>query len=118
MALCAIHFILSKREDLLVLVESVIIQHFNQLMHMTTGILKCRLCLFFYFFAEHLFHMNEEYFQGFLQFLIQSLSNDNERAVTIQASETLAYLVQEEDVMMRIDAQMQNIFPSLINCIS
>jgi hypothetical protein len=111
LCLCILSYQLQRRRDLLNFIELLFTQHMGTLHEISSNLVKSRLCLFVYFYAEHIYLANLEQYSSLLRFLFNCLRPDAVSvAVNIQACETLSYVVQEEDVLIRID----EILPELV----
>jgi len=69
-ALSILSYSMSKRRDLMNLLESMLVHHKDALISTNNGVLQSRICLFMYFFTEYIFENNEEAFNKYLGFLL------------------------------------------------
>jgi len=69
-ALSILSYLIPKRKDIGDLLERALVLYADALLSSTDGVLMSRICLFMYFYTEHLFENNNEIFNKYLSFLL------------------------------------------------
>lgn len=118
MALCVVSYAVEKRTDLMKLLEDFLSAHLQSLVQQNSELLNMRLCMLFYFFCESIFEDNDTAFVQLFQFLLNCLIPSLHcKAVNMQACDTLSYIVQEEEVQLRLEGLVGSFISFLIETI-
>jgi hypothetical protein len=113
--LCIISYALEKRKDLMKALEELLRVHLQSLVQAKSGLLNSRLCLLFYFYCSSIFADDDHAFVTLFKLLLDCLiPSANPKAVNIQACETLSYLVQDDEVQLRLAALVNSFFTFLV----
>ena len=107
------HSVAVNRKDLISLLENLFSTHLP--FFYTAGpLIKNRVCLMIKYYLSYLFFHEENSFLEIIQYVLFCCKEKSFAIVNIQASETLAFLLQEEDVLLRIYNFLPSIISSLI----
>jgi hypothetical protein len=118
-SICVVSYAAGKRSDLKKNIENLFRNHLNSLYTNGTGIIKNRLCMLVHYYCEYIFIEDENAFRSLL-FIILNCCSPRENpipSVNAQASETLSFMLQEEEIMIRIYSYIPEIMDSLIQLI-
>ena len=115
--LSTVSYTVSKRHDLLSLLNHFFTLHFSILVNANSDIIQSRLCLFYYFYAEHLHLEDDQQMIEWVWFLISRMTVNAGKATIIQASETFSSIVQDEETMLRLHPFLSQIFEKVVKCI-
>lgn len=108
-------YFIVKRHDLLNKIETLIASHFPVFYSATDGILQNRICMFIHYFAENIFYKDSQSYNGLISILLNFCNPKiTPKAVNFQAAETLSYMLQEESIMIRLEALVPNIISTFI----
>jgi hypothetical protein len=116
--LSTVSYSVSRRKDLLSLLNSLFTSHLETLVTANSSIIQSRMCLLFYFYAEHIHLDSDVQLMKWVWYLINSMSSNTPPMVTIQACETFSSISQDEEIMLRLHPYLPNIFEKIIDCIS
>jgi hypothetical protein len=116
--LSVVSYAVEKRADLMKSVEDLLRAHLQGIVEAKSGLLSCRVCMLFYFYCEGIFENDDSAFIALFKFLLDCLiPTSHAKAVNIQACETLSYLVQDEEVQLRLDGMVGGFINFLVDSI-
>jgi hypothetical protein len=112
-----LNYITIPRLDLTKILESILASNM-QYFYASIPLIKNRVCMVIKYYSIVLFFHENQMFYELIKFIINCCKDSNElQAVSIQASETLSYLLQEEDILLRVYNILSDIIQSLIQII-
>ncbi|CAG9315027.1 unnamed protein product [Blepharisma stoltei] len=118
MMLSILSFGISRRSDLLNginnLLEKIMTAFFSTSSSM---IIHQRVCQFLYCFSEHIFQDKLEYFKRWMLYILDCILQQSSRAVCIQACDTFSYIMQEDELMFRLEPFMGEVVDKVIEAI-
>lgn len=119
LSICIVSFSAGKRRDLAKMIENLLLTHLNSLYMSGTGLIKNRLCMLIHYYCEFIFVEDDTAFHSLLLVVLNCANPqvNSFPSVNVQASETLNYMLQEEDVIVRIYSYIPEIITSLIQLI-
>lgn len=117
MILSVLSFVISSRKDLTEVIESLLSTYIGRLFSVTSGIVQNRVCLFLYFYAENIFTEKSEHFKSCMHFVMNCVSPGHSRAVIIQASETFGNIMQDQEIMFRLEPFIDEIIDKAVQAI-
>ena len=118
MNFCVLNSLAYIRNDLIKYLEEFLKSNLKNF-YSAAPLIKNRLCLLIRFYSQSLFYHEENYFFEMIKYII-SCCNNNENPllpVNIQGSEALSFMLQEEEILLRIFNFLPNIFKYLIEII-
>ena len=116
--LCTVSYSVSRRKDLISLLDSLFLQSFTALIQANSAIIQSRLCMFIYFYIESMNVENDEQLLNWIWYLIECMNPvSNCKAGMIQACETFSSVCSDEEVMLRLHLYLENVFTKIISCI-
>ena len=119
LAMCIVSYFAGRRRDLVRIVEHLMGAHLNLLYTNGTGLIKNRLCMLIQYYCEYVFVEDNVAFHGLLLVILNCASpklNDIP-GVNVQASETLSFMLKEEEVLCRIYSRIPEVMELLIKLI-
>ena len=101
---CIVSYTAGKRKDLVSTIEVLFTTHLNTLYTNGTGIIKNRLCMLIHYYSEYIFITENDSFRSLVLIVLKSCNPQENpiSSVNVQASETLSFMLQEEEILMRI----------------
>ena len=115
LSVCIVNYAVGRRRDLCKIIEAMLVTHLNSLYTNGTGLIKNRVCMVIQYYCQFLFPEEEQAFKSLLLVILNCCnpSLNNIPSVNIQASETLSYMLQEEEVIVRIYSYIPELITSL-----
>jgi len=115
MIVSVLSYIIPKRNDLLQLLQKTLIQNSNFFLNQSaSALVRARLCLILGYYSENLF-VNQNPLPH-LKFLVEciSLNNNEEKAISLQAIDSLSNIIEDEDLVMSIKPIIFDLFGVLL----
>ena len=102
--LSILSYSVSKRPDLLKLLEKLLKNYVDLISSSASSLIHNRFCLVLYFYLEYIFPDDRETFGRWIFYLINCLDPSRvHRVALIQACESFTYLVQDDEIMFRME---------------
>ena len=99
--------------------EKVLIENYAILYENDSALIKCRMALMMGFFADHLFRDSNELFLKTIEFLLKGLAKEkSEKALALQCADTLKDAIGDSDLVNRLEAFINTLFPLLTEMVS
>lgn len=99
--------------------EIVLRENFVELFETSSNLIKCRVALMLGYYADNLFQHNNELFVKTIEFLFKGLSMEKEeKALSLQCADTVKTVINDEDLISRVEGFITNLFPFLCQMVS
>ncbi len=94
--------------------ESVLVENYAALFDGDSVLIKCRLAVMLGYYADNLFHSNNELFMRTIEFLLKGIAEERTyRALALQCADTLKTAIGDTDLVSRLDTFINKLFPLL-----
>lgn len=99
--------------------EKVLSDNFVSLLETPSVLIKCRIALTLGYFLDNLFMENNAHFLHSVEFLIKGLATEKEsRALALQCADTLKTVIEDKDLIRRLESFINKLFPFLAGLVS
>ena len=116
LVLCCLSSKIANRADLLETIQKLLLKHKPSIDSISDGIIQSRFCLLVHCYCKYL---ENEAFGVWLDYTTMHMDSVvYEQAVCIQASETFIYLLEEDELMFRIEPFVDRILSNLVKFIA
>eukprot|EP01022_Parablepharisma_sp_SALTPOND_P004337 TRINITY_DN120113_c2_g1_i1.p1 TRINITY_DN120113_c2_g1~~TRINITY_DN120113_c2_g1_i1.p1 ORF type:complete len:870 (+),score=95.57 TRINITY_DN120113_c2_g1_i1:4814-7423(+) len=118
-AMTDISYLTPSRKDVFKLFEKVLTENFSVVFDTPSPLIRCRAALMLGYYADNLFQQDHGLFVRTIEFLIKGLSLEKEeKAFSLQCSDTLKSVIADQDMVSRIEAFVNRLFPYLSSMIN
>ncbi len=119
MAMTDISYSTPSRKDIFLLFEKVLSENFSAIFDTASPLIKCRAALMLGYYADNLFQQDHALFVKIVEFLIKGISHEKEeKAFSLQCSDTLKSVIADQDMISRIEAFVNRLFPYLSSMVT
>jgi len=108
--LADLSYLISARKDAFLVVENIMKKKIHVLFT-SSVLIRCRLALMLEYYMDKLFIGNTELFEQTLEFLIKGITA--EQAFAIQCAESMYSMIDDKDLIPRINDCLHKLFPYL-----